>query len=97
MHFVFSNSSLAHARIDPYIALLENVRGLLRVWPTVRRILCGKLINHIICLLRISPDEIGGLVHRERVYIIIIHKFDARLSYNLIPTIEMFLLTVQLF
>ncbi len=52
---------------------MENVLGLLRVWPAVRRHLskCG---DYYIATLRVDPRHFGADTSRGRAYIAMVHK-----------------------
>ena len=57
--------------LQPTMAVLENVAGLMRVWPSIEKHLqrCGSYLIH---LTRLDPQKLGTPIARDRVYIVMI-------------------------
>lgn len=57
------------------LCILENVKGLLRVWAQIHAVL-KRVGPYLIAVIKMSPVQVGAPVPRNRLYIILLHRHD---------------------
>ena len=73
---VFRETMRTVYEVEPLIAVLENVVGILRAWDTVEKYLrnLGRQRSYLYTYLVVDPRKLGDCVSRRRVYILLLHR-----------------------